>query len=61
MIEFLQYVSDSTLVAFRAEFDQTMLQRAVREIFGTDRPFIDLAWLLPALFPGKECRSSRTG
>ena len=50
-------------MAFRAEFDQTMLQRAVREIFGTElrRPFIDLAWLLPALFPGKECRSSRTG
>jgi DNA polymerase-3 subunit epsilon len=35
-IEFLQYVSDSTLVAFRAEFDQTMLQRAVREILGTE-------------------------
>jgi DNA polymerase III subunit epsilon len=59
LVEFLEYVGDSTLVAFRAEFDQTMLERAVRETLGPElrRPFVDLAWVLPALFPGKECRS----
>ena len=47
------------LVAFRAEFDATMLERTLKSIVGFPlrRTWIDLAFLLPALFPGTECRT----
>jgi len=59
LLAFFEYAGASTLVAFRAEFDQTMLEREARETLGVGlrRAFVDLAWLLPALFPGRECRS----
>ena len=49
----------SPFVAFRAEFDQTMLERGMKDLFGVPVGFawIDLAFLLPALFRGTECDS----
>jgi DNA polymerase-3 subunit epsilon len=59
MIDFLDFAGKAPLVAFRAEFDQAMLERATRALLGVhlDRSWIDLAFLLPALFPGRECRT----
>lgn len=59
LLDFLEYVGASPLVAFRADFDRAMLERAARSILGAAlrRPWIDLAFLLPALFPGTECAS----
>jgi DNA polymerase-3 subunit epsilon len=59
MLEFVEFAGSSPLVAFRAEFDEAMLARAARDILGADLalPFIDLAFLLPALFRGTECGS----
>lgn len=57
MLEFVEFAGTSPLVAFRADFDQAMLARATREILGVELrlPFIDLAFLLPALFRGTQC------
>jgi DNA polymerase-3 subunit epsilon len=57
MLAFLEYLGKSPLVAFRAEFDQTMVERGMRSILGLPlrHPWIDLAFLLPALFPRAEC------
>jgi DNA polymerase III subunit epsilon len=59
MLDFLEYIGRMPLVAFRAEFDATMLERALKAIVGFPlrRTWIDLAFLLPALFPGTECRT----
>lgn len=59
MVDFLDFLGKAPLVAFRAEFDAAMLERAARALLGValDRPWIDLAFLLPALFPGRECRT----
>ncbi len=59
MLDFLDYVGKAPLVAFRAEFDRTMLSRAVKSILGVPfhHPWIDLAFLLPALFRGTECNT----
>lgn len=59
MLEFVEYARSSPLVAFRAEFDRAMLMRAARQFLGAELslPFIDLAFLLPALFRGAECGS----
>jgi len=52
LIEFLEWAGKSPFVAFRAEFDQTMLERGMKDMFGVPVGFawIDLAFLLPALF-----------
>jgi DNA polymerase-3 subunit epsilon len=59
MLAFLEFLGKSPLVAFRAEFDQTMIDRGMRSILGLPfrHPWIDLAFLLPALNPGTECRA----
>ncbi len=59
MLDFIEFAGKSPLVAFRAEFDRTMLERAVRDTLGValGLPFIDLALLLPALFRGTACDS----
>src|SRR4051812_36217179 len=59
MLEFVEYAGSSPLVAFRADFDRSMLVRAARRFLGAEleMPFIDLAFLLPALFRGAECSS----
>jgi DNA polymerase III subunit epsilon len=59
MLDFLEYLGKDPLVAFRAEFDREVVERAMHSILGLRfrHPWIDLAFLLPALFPGTECRT----
>jgi DNA polymerase-3 subunit epsilon len=54
LVRCLEYLGESRVVAFRAEFDQTVFRREVRLRLGVRAwpRFIDLAALLPALFPG---------
>lgn len=51
--EFLDYIDTGWLVAFHADFDRNVLARALKMHLGAylKNPFLDLAWLLPALFP----------
>lgn len=59
VVAFLEYAGRAPLCAYRSEFDQPMLERGVFEILGVHvrLPFVDLAFLLPALFKGTECDS----
>jgi DNA polymerase III subunit epsilon len=59
LVRFLEYVGRAPLVAFRAEFDRTMLDRALKETLGvaTQSAWIDLAKVLPALYPSNDCRT----
>jgi DNA polymerase-3 subunit epsilon len=54
LVRCLEYVGGSRVVAFRAEFDQTVFKREVRARLGLRAwpRFLDLAALLPAVFPG---------
>jgi DNA polymerase-3 subunit epsilon len=56
LIGFLEYVAHCPLVALRAEFDRTMIDRALKEILGTatQSHWLDLAEILPALYPSNE-------
>lgn len=56
LVRCLEYVGESRVVAFRAEFDDTVFRREVRARLGLRAwlRFIDLAALLPALFPGTD-------
>lgn len=59
LIAFLEFTGKDPLVAWRADFDRTVLVRACRDILGVDPrlAWIDLAWLMPALFRGTSCDS----
>jgi DNA polymerase-3 subunit epsilon len=59
LVSFLEYVRLSPLVAFRAEFDRAMLERELTAALGLRLPnlWLDLARLLPALFPSNDCRT----
>jgi len=59
LVRFLEYVGHAPLVAFRAEFDQTMIDRALKETLGvkSQSVWLDLAKLLPALYPANDCRT----
>jgi DNA polymerase III subunit epsilon len=59
LVRFLEYVRLCPLVAFRADFDRTMLDRELTEVLGlrTQSLWIDLAKLMPALYPSNECRT----
>ena len=50
---FLEFARRDVLVAFHAEFDQAVLERAARRNLGIrlPNPWIDLAGLAPALYP----------
>jgi DNA polymerase-3 subunit epsilon len=52
----LEFIGTARVVAFRAEFDETVFEREVRERLGIRAwpRFLDLAALLPALFPGTD-------
>lgn len=56
LVACLEFIADSRVVAFRAEFDATVFEREVRERLGFRAwpRFIDLAAILPALFPATE-------
>ena len=53
LIEYLEFLGNSAAVAFRAEFDRTILGRETAAVLGVrlHNPFVDLAVVLPALFP----------
>ena len=53
LLSFLEYVDGSACVAFRAEFDATVLRRELQQCVGIalDLRWLDLAAILPALFP----------
>ena len=53
LLAFLRYVGKAPLVAYHAFFDQSMIDKAVREYLGIvpGQTWIDLAWVLPDIFP----------
>jgi len=53
LMSFLEYAGRDLLVAYHADFDRTVLDRAAREHLGVRllNPWIDLARLAPALVP----------
>jgi len=57
LLDFLEYAGKAPIVAFRAEFDRVMVERACREVLGFRPavPWIDLAVVLPALFQTTHC------
>lgn len=61
LLDFLQFAGKHVLVAYHAAFDQTVLDRAAREILGVRLPnrWLDLAYLAPALYP--EARLPQAG
>jgi len=56
LLSFLEYLDGSIAVAFRAEFDSTVLRRELDGSLGIRERtrFIDLASILPALFPNTQ-------
>ena len=56
LVRCLEFIDDSRVVAFRAEFDATVFRREVRQRLGLRAwpRFMDLAALLPAMFPGTD-------
>jgi DNA polymerase-3 subunit epsilon len=59
LLAFLGFLGKSPLVAFHAAFDETMIRRAMRSYLGHDfrHAWLDLAYLLPALWPERNLRS----
>ena len=53
LLAFLDYLGKSPLVAFHVAFDETMIRRAMRSYLGFSfkHPWLDLAYVLPALWP----------
>jgi DNA polymerase-3 subunit epsilon len=56
LVDCLEFLGSAVVVAYRAEFDATVLRRELAHVLGTRMPnrFVDLAVLLPALFPGTQ-------
>jgi len=54
LMDFLEFLDESVAIAFRAEFDETVLTREVNRVLGLPQQqiFLDLAVLLPSVFPG---------
>ena len=53
LLDFMEFVGDSPLLAFHAPFDQHMLGRALKDSLGytLQQPFLDVAQLAPMLLP----------
>lgn len=51
LLNFLEFVGKTPLVAFHVAFDETMIKRALREYLGLNlkHPWLDLAYVMPAL------------
>lgn len=60
MLAFLGYIGKAPLVAYHAFFDRAMIEKAMRQYLGAElgQTWIDLAWVLPSLFP--DLASART-
>ncbi len=63
LLAFLGYLGKSPLVAFHVAFDETMIRRALRQYLGISfkRPWLDLAYVLPALYPESDAQPPRAG
>jgi DNA polymerase-3 subunit epsilon len=50
---FLDYLRKDPLIAFHVTFDQTMIQRAMRQYLGIsfNHPWLDMAYVMPSLNP----------
>lgn len=59
VLRFLEFLGKAPLVAFHAPFDKIMIERASREFLGAQlkQPWLDLANILPALYPALAHRS----
>ena len=59
LLGFLEYLRGDPLIAFHVEFDRTMIRRAISQHLGFSfrHPWLDVAYLMPALNPGIACRS----
>ena len=55
LMAFLQFAAKAPLVTYNVPYVATVLQRVIKERLGVDfQPqWVDLAWLLPAMFPEK--------
>ena len=53
LLAFLEYLGDSPLLAFHADFDRQMLIRALKDDLGYrfEHPVLDIAELAPVLYP----------
>ena len=53
LLNFIEYLGKSPLVAFHVFFDETMINRAMSQYLGLSfkHPWLDLAYVLPALYP----------
>ena len=53
LLSFLEYLGKDPLVAFHVAFDETMIRRAINQYLGFSfrHPWLDLAYLMPALYP----------
>ncbi|MHC8307712.1 3'-5' exonuclease [Pseudomonas sp. PB3P13] len=60
LLEFMEFVGDSPLLAFHAPFDQHMLGRALKDYLGykLHHPFLDVADLAPLLCPQANIREA---
>lgn len=60
LMDFLDFAGKAPLVAFNADFDRTLIERASRAALGMapDGDWLDLAALAPAVFP-ERARSAR--
>jgi DNA polymerase-3 subunit epsilon len=58
LLAFLDYLGKSPLIAFHVTFDETMIQRAMRQYLGLsfNHPWADMAYLMPALYPSHAMR-----
>lgn len=61
LLDFLEFVGDSPLVAFHADFDQRLLMREYKDCFAHNfkHPFFDLAEVAPLLYPDHDMRQPR--
>ncbi len=59
LLDFLGFLRKDPLIAFHVTFDQTMIQRALRQYLGFTfrHPWSDMAYVMPSLNPELRCRS----
>ena len=53
LLDFLEYLGKSPLIAFHVTFDETMTRRSIQEYLGFSlkHPWLDLAYVMPGLNP----------
>jgi len=53
LLDFLEYLKKSPLLAFHVTFDETMIRRALKQFLGINfkHDWLDLAYVVPGLYP----------